>query len=459
MTLLAPQPATATVVARPRRRRRTPAADALLVLLGGNLGLVLAIGLARFGADTHGPGGLATWFGRLTGLLAEVLVLGQILLASRVPWLERAAGQDTLLRWHRRLAPVSLAALVAHPLLLVTAYTAQQPGAHWWGQLWTLSGSNLTAVLGVLLFVVAGFLSIRVLRRWMPYEGWYAVHLTTYAAVLLAWGHQLSLGSGVLHGQAVRFWWTAQLVTVLAAAGLYRIGLPLLRALRHRVRVEAVVREAEDVVSVHLRGHAIDRLRARGGQFIVWRFLTPDGWWRSHPFSLSSAPRDGRLRLTAREIGDGSRALADLQPGTWVVPEGPYGVLTDAVRTRPYVLLIGAGLGVAPIRALLEDIPGWVDTVVLHRASSEDTAVLHDELVELGERRDNTRVHLITGRRGKPDDPTRPLGPLQMHRLVPDVGHRDVYVCGPPGLTDDLLVSLRYLGVPDAQVHVESFEL
>ena len=129
------------------------------------------------------------------------------------------------------------------------------------------------------------------------------------------------------------------------------------------------------------------------------------------------------------------------------------------MRTRSKVLLIGAGLGIAPIRALLEDLPCGVDTEVVHRASTRDAAVLHHELEALAADRPATRVHLVTGRRGRSDDVMRPLGPLHLVTLVPDVKGRDVYVCGPPGLTQGIIENLRRLGVPGSQVHLESFDL
>jgi predicted ferric reductase len=461
MTLRAPQKAASHHDgAPPRHRHRRPlaAASLLLLLAGLNLGAVLAIGLTRLRLDVADPGGLALWGGRLTGLLAEVLVLAQILLAARVPWLEKAVGQDRLLRWHRNIAPLALVALVAHPLLLALSAANQHLGGVG-GELLSLGGAYLDATVGLGLFLALSAVSVRAVRQWMPYEGWYVLHLTAYVAVALAFGHQLGAGSTVLHGPLVRSWWMAQLALTLGAVVVYRFGLPLKLALRHRVRVTKVVRESDDVVSVHMTGHGLDELGAQGGQFMVWRFLTLRDWWRSHPYSLSAAPRDGLLRLTAREIGEGSRMLARLKPGTRVLAEGPYGVLTDAVRTRPEVLLIGAGLGISPIRALLEDMPCEVDVEVVHRASTRDAAVLHHELEALAAGRPLTRVHLVTGRRGRPDDRLRPLGPLHLRSLVPDITSRDVYVCGPPGLTAGIIENLRRLGVPGSQVHLESFEL
>ena len=221
---------------------------------------------------------------------------------------------------------------------------------------------------------------MRLVRRRLPYESWHLLHLTTYAAVVLAFLHQLTAGSTVLQGTLVRTWWLAQLVAVLGVALTHRVLVPLWVSARHRLRVVEVVREADDVVSVVVRGRDVHLLGAHGGQFLVWRFLDRSHVWRAHPFSLSAAPRDDLLRLTARQVGDGTRDLQHLRPGTRLLVEGPYGIMTAQARQTERVLLIGAGLGIAPLRALLEDLPTSVDTVVLHRASRPNDAVLHGEL-------------------------------------------------------------------------------
>lgn len=446
--------------ARPRSRSVRPhrAASLLLALGGVNVGIVLALGASRLGLDAAAPGGLALWGGRMTGLSAEVLVLAQVLLAARVPWLEAAVGQDRLLRWHRMLGPATLAAVLAHPVLIAVAYSARDGGG-WWSQLWTPGGDYLDATVAVGLLLVAGVVSVRVVRRFLPYEGWHLLHLGTYAAVLLAFGHQLDAGTVVLYSPVLRAWWAAQLVAVLAAVSIYRVGLPLWRTARHRVRVDAVVVEAPGVVSVYLYGRDLDRLGIRGGQFLRWRFLTADGWWRSHPFSVSAVPSRYEMRLTASQVGDGTAALARLRPGTRVAFEGPYGVLTRDARTRPRVLLVGAGSGIAPIRALLEDLPLDADAVVVQRASTVADAVLHGELRRIAAARPAVRVHLVTGPRGPATAPDRPLGPAQLLYMVPDVEQREVYLCGPPGLTDDLVATLRGLGVEPAHLRSETFHL
>lgn len=433
------------------------AARILMLAMGVDLGAVLAVGVARLPLDLTVPGGLATWSGRMAGLLAEVLVLGMVLLVARVPWLEGAVGQHRLVRWHRWLAPTALVAIIAHPVLLALGSAGQVRS--WWTSVMLLGSTSLDAVTGTALFVLAAVASIRVVRRRLPYEGWHLLHLTTYAAVIVAFGHQLSAGSAVLQGSLVRGWWTAQLVVVLALAIVYRVALPLLRSTRHGIRVQSVERHGRDVVTVTMQGRNLERLRARGGQFLVWRFLDSRHRWRAHPFSLSAVPTNHTLRFSAREVGDGTRALSGLRPGTRVLVEGPYGVLTAGVRSGDKVLLIGAGLGIAPIRALLEDLADHVDAVVIDRESTPDEAALHHELQAIAAARANTRLHLVTGPRGPSGHPDSPLSDRQLRDFVPDIEERDVYMCGPPGLTTQLLAVLRNLGVPRARIHTESFDL
>ena len=113
----------------------------------------------------------------------------------------------------------------------------------------------------------------------------------------------------------------------------------------------------------------LDRLRARAGQFFTWRFLTRDRWWEAHPFSLSAAPDGRRLRITVKGVGDYTAGLRAIPPGTRVIAEGPFGSFTPPARRRPRVALIAGGVGITPIRALLEDMPGEPgDIAVVYRA-------------------------------------------------------------------------------------------
>src|SRR5206468_4705463 len=154
---------------------------------------------------------------------------------------------------------------------------------------------------------------------------------------------------------------------------VFRLLAPLAGAFRYRLRVAEVVDEGPGVVSLRVTGRGLERLRAEAGQFFLWRFLTRDRWWTSHPFSLSAAPDGRSLRITVKALGDHSAKLATVPVGTRVLAEGPFGVFTEAARRRERVLLVAGGIGITPIRALLEQVRG--DAVVVYRVAHSDDIV------------------------------------------------------------------------------------
>jgi ferredoxin-NADP reductase len=225
--------------------------------------------------------------------------------------------------------------------------------------------------------------------------------------------------------------------------------------------VDRVVVESPGVVSVWVHGRRLDELGAEAGQFLLWRFLAPGHLWSAHPYSLSAVPDRGRLRITVKDAGDHSAALAHLRPGTPVIAEGPFGHFTLNKSRGSGLLLIAGGSGIGPIRALAEELVlrgprNHVDAVLLYRAGHVRNLALRDELDHLS-RSAGLRVTYLTGHRFELGGD--PLSAASLHRLVPDVRSRDVYVCGPAGMTHNVLRAMRELRVPVRQLHSEDFEM
>jgi len=392
--------------------------------------------------------------GQFLGLHAALLMILQLTLIARLPWLERGVGMDRLTSWHRWNGFALFWVVLLHPAFVIAGYAAEYDDSAW-GQFTTLAGltGSLVGMVAVVLVVVAAAVSVRYARRRLAYETWHAIHLVLYAAVALVLVHQLfEVSAFTAAPVAAAYWWGLWLFAIVALiAG--RLVLPLWRNARHRLRVAAVVPESPDVVSVYVRGRALDRLPARAGQFFIWRFPGHGRWWQANPFSLSAAPDGRSLRLTVKAVGDASSALRGIPVGSRVFAEGPYGAFTATHRTRDKTLLIAGGVGITPIRALLEELTG--DIVVLYRARTPRDAVLLEEVRALARMR-NAPVHLLTGRTAAGDPP---FGPAALLRLAPDVTERDVFVCGPPAMTTAVLRSLRELKVPRRQVHAERFSL
>lgn len=391
--------------------------------------------------------------GRLAGLYGSLLMAFQLLLVARLPWLDRRIGMDRLTSWHRWTGFGILWTLLAHAVFITFGY-ADSSGLDSVSQVVDLAETVegvLRAVVALAIIIVIGAVSARYARRRLAYETWHFIHLYTYVAVVLAFTHQVAVGTTFTSSSAATTYWYVVWGVALGAVVVGRVVLPLWRNRRHQLRVSAVVPESDDVVSIQVTGRDLDRLPARAGQFFLWRFLTRDRWWQANPFSLSAAPDGRTLRLTAKTAGDGTAALRHVKVGTRVFAEGPYGAFTALHRTRPDALLIAGGVGVTPIRALLEELHGHA--VVIYRVAADRDAVLYDELRELA-RVKGAELHLVTG----PVSPDK-LAPGELARLVPDITERDVFLCGPPPMMNAVLGSLRALAVPKPQIHFERFSL
>lgn len=400
--------------------------------------------------------------GRLTGLLASDLLLLQVLLMARIPVVEKAFGQERLARTHRLVGFTSFSAMLAHIGLVTWGYAAgdllRAPG-----ELWDLTVSYpgmLLAAAGTACLVMVVVTSIKAARKRLRYESWHLMHLYAYAGVGLALPHQLWTGQDFLASTARTVFWWGLWIACAASVLVWRIVLPLWRSARYRLRVTGVVEEGDGVVSVHLTSGRAALIEAEAGQFFTFRFLSGAGWTRGHPYSLSAAPDGRTLRITVKEVGDGSGALSRLRPGTRVLVEGPYGRLSPRARTRRKVALIGAGVGVTPLRALAEALPYAPGEVgLIHRFTGQP--LFEAELRQLSLER-GLQVMWLPGHRradgswlgdgmGAVDDLTA------LRHWLPDVAERDVYVCGPEPWARDVAACLSAAGLPHDQMHVESF--
>jgi predicted ferric reductase len=446
--------------ARSRLSGRTAIAAALwLVLLGNAAAIVWLWWHGGNVTRVHGTGEWLTSGARITGLLGAYSALVQVVLLSRLPLIERLVGFDRLTVWHRWNGHACLDLVLAHVVLSVWGY-ALMDKLSISNEIDTMLGGGIypgmiTATVGTALLIAVVLSSIVIARRRLPYEWWYAVHLTAYASIALAWFHQIPTGNELVLDRVAADYWRALYLVTLAGVLAFRVGLPVANAFRYRLRVADVVPEGAGVVSLHITGRGLDRLDARPGQFFLWRFLARGRWTKSHPFSLSAAPDGRSLRITVKALGDFTSRVGEIRPGTRVVAEGPFGSFTSDRRRRDRVLLVAGGIGITPVRALMEEArPG---SVVVYRVVRDEDVIFRSELEELARER-QLELHVVAGDHAT-EVGSRLLAPEHLRELVPDLSARDVYVCGPPAMTDVLVRNVRAAGVPARFVHAERFAL
>lgn len=467
----------------------------LWVFVLGNLAYILWITLFSGDGDALGYhwnsfSNFLLGMGRLTAFLAGYLALIEVVLLARLPFLERLAGFDRLTVWHRWNGHAVLDLILAHVFFTVWGYSrTEQTKTSWFREYWNwltlpqpkapVAGGGaigklppslsinlgpattspypgiITATIGTALILVVLLTSLVVVRRKLSYEWWYAVHFTAYAGIALSWFHMIPDGNELISDMTAANYWRAIYAFALALVLYYRLLRPIVNAFRFNLKVTEVIHEGPGVVSLRVSGRGLDRLGTRAGQFFFWRFFTKGFWYTQHPFSISEAPHGDSFRITVKNLGDHSARFGDIPVGTRVFAEGPFGVFTDQSRLETKALLIAGGIGITPVRALLEQMDG--DLIALYRVVSADDIVFSDELHRIAEDRGATVSYVVGDH--TTEEGRQLLSPQHLTELVPDIAERDVYICGPVAMIDSIVPNLRRVNVSRRHLHVERFAL
>jgi predicted ferric reductase len=427
-----------------------------------NLGIIVyfwAITSFPLWLDHTLPTGI--FLGRLAGLLATFCALMQFVLMSRGIWLEPIFGLDRLARAHRLNGLLTIMLMLLHPLLLAWGYGTlenrdiiAQIVAFW----------NLPFVLwasaALLLFCfIVGF-SLYILRKHLKFETWYFIHLATYAAIALLPWHQLTNGGTLTSNEFFRNYWILFYFLVALNMLIWRFGMPLYRYWRHGFTIEKIVAEVPRATSVYLAGKNMKDFHAKGGMFVLVRFLHKGLWWQEHPFTLSRLPNKKGIRLTIRQLGDFTNEIPALKPNTKVVVSGPYGAFTLDRARQKKILYIAGGIGITPIRSLIEEQASRAqpsDSILLYANRSHTDIALKDELDELAKRMPLQIHHILS------DDPDAPeqgfIDENKLRQLVPLIQEYSIFLCGPPPMMKGVIGALRNMGVLKSEIHFEQFSL
>jgi len=430
--------------------------DWAALLTGLGLGLTVAIELTALRAsDLTSFYLIVQTISRFAALIGTYFALLGILLVSRIPWVERGVGHDRLITWHRKLGPWSLYLIGFHVLLITVGYAGQFQEKILGEFINILTTFNWmwAALAGFIFMITAGVTSYKKARAKLSYEAWWTIHVSTYLAIALSFMHQILNGPMFISHPLNKAFWIFLYSAMVFCIVYWRIALPTYRSFRHGLKVEKIVIEGPNMVSVIMRGRDLDKLGAQGGQFFGWRFIAKGHALASHPYSLSAAPTAHYLRITVKDLGDHSRSLADLKPGTRVFMEGPYGAFTAGRASRKHVVLIGGGVGITPIRALMEEFRAGVQLDVIFRASKAEDLVLREEMDYLAAKSEGSiRIHYLVGSRKN-----HPMDAKSLKELVPRFADSDIYICGPAPLVEAVRAAAKELGVPKNRFHDEAF--
>jgi len=227
------------------------------------------------------------------------------------------------------------------------------------------------------------------------------------------------------------------------------------------VRVHAVDHLSHDVVRLLLKLPDSQRLQFLAGQYLD--FLLADG--RRRAFSIANAPHDDEfIELHIRHVDGGQftdwvfnqmkeRSILRIQAplGSFVLDEEP---------PRPMIFM-GGGTGFAPLKGQIEHALKTGMTQPMHLywgVRSREDLYLPDLPVQWVSERDNfTFVPVLS----EPDDDW-PGRTGWVHEAVvadfPNLSGYEMYMAGPPPMINAGRDAFRAAGMPDEQMHYDSFE-
>ncbi|MEO7617388.1 MAG: ferric reductase-like transmembrane domain-containing protein, partial [Candidatus Saccharibacteria bacterium] len=328
-------------------------------ILGINAAFILIWWFIYSGIPATTPSAKLIALGRLSGLVAAYAALIELFLMSRLPSVERAFGLERLVNLHRWNGQIVFYSFIVHPILLSYGYQVDgkpSPIGQFVVFLQTYP-DMIKALIGSILFLSLGGISYSLIRKRITYEAWYIIHLTAYIAIILAFFHQLSTGGDFIGHKTFSLYWTTMIIATFALITVYRFFSPGLILWFNKPHVSRVEAESTVVFSVYIAGKNFDRLHIRAGQYFGFQFLGSSLWGQSHPFTISKNPTDTELRITFKIYGGYTARLSKIKPGTKVLLDGPRGNSTWERSRLPHTLMIAGGIGITPMRALIEAAP------------------------------------------------------------------------------------------------------
>lgn len=396
---------------------------------------------------------------RLFGLLAVYAVLMQFMMRGRAVWVEEVFGLNNLFTAHRLNGYLVIILIYLHLTLMTIAYSmiGKTDFISQIVDFFLHYDDVWQAMIAVILFTVIVGFSIYIVRKRLKYETWYYIHLLTYLAIAFAWGHQLKLGSDFAN-QLFVYYWYALYIVVFGNVLFFRFFRQIYLFFVYRFYVEKVVREADGAVSIYIGGKNLSKFHIHPGQFMILRFLDKKRWWEEHPFSLSSAPKDNLLRITVKDVGDFTHEIHGLKKGTPILLDGPFGTFTLKRSVKDKFLFIAGGIGITPMRALIDETAPLKKDMVLLYSNKTQEIIFLEELDKLLEKY-TFPIHYIVTQDPNFKGETGRIDGEKIKKLCPDFLERDIYLCGPPPMMEAIIKDLKHMGVPHSQLHYEKFTL
>jgi predicted ferric reductase len=419
----------------------------LIVMLGFYLGTLQ-------GLNTTSAKFIA--IGRITGIIATFAVLIEVLILSRMPFIEKNFNLEQIIQLHRYNGFVIIFAIVAHAVFITYGY-ALQTSSGLLSQFLSLNTDFedvLYATIGTVIFFAITVTSIKFLRKKIPYEIWFFTHVLVYGAILLASLHQLNSGFDFVTQDWLKYYWIFLYVAVFGLLAWYRFIRPIYYVSRYDFKVLKIAKESNSIFSIYITGNNVDRLEYESGQYAVFRFLSKGFWYESHPFSFSVNRNSNYLRISFKKTsGDFTNKMPSIQPGSRVLIDGPRGAFIANRCASKVVYLIAGGVGITPFRAMIPDfIKKNKKVVLIYSAESIREMAYYSYFKQLNDQKEITLIAYETNKNNY-------LNTDLLKKIYGvNTSISNTYICGPEPMMISVKKSLNELGIQKSQIFTEEFK-
>lgn len=399
--------------------------------------------------------------GGLLGLLSALAVLYQFILQSRLPILERYVGTPLIHRLHRYNGYLIFWLLLGHVFFVTLGHSRLHEISFFHQYIDQVLHYPFVLFASFAFWLLMGVIitSITMVRKRLRYEYWYGIHLAVYAVILLGFLHQINNGATLLGSEWLKTYWIAFYILVLGSVAYFRFIRLILRYLKYGFYVSRAEKETPDTISIYIgTKKPLPADFFIPGQFGIWRFFSRKLWWQAHPFTISSGSPSRGLRLTPKAVGDFTIDLQKIKPGTKLFFDGPHGVFTTERLEGKKPLFIAGGIGITPIRVMLEGLGNKAkDAIVIHAVKTPEDEALSGELKSIA-KKTGAKLHYVYSEKAPPGKTRSHIDEVSLKKIVQDPQDRAVALCGPPPMMDAVEQELVKLGINKEDIHTERFD-
>lgn len=395
--------------------------------------------------DDGRPNFLRQYAGEMLGANNIILMACSLFLSTRPKWAEQYfGGLDKMYMTHRHTGTAAFLLIFVHVLTVPITTTGWKLGNY-------LAVIAFAGIIATVLITLAPRIPFLGWLAGGDYETWKKIKRLMGIFFILAFIHALTVPTPLNALVAITWVQIFFIIGTLSYlyteifGGFFKKFLPY--------KVEAVKHPNNSITEVTLRAKKDPIAKHRAGQFLFVRFPGDKQLNESHPFTISSAPSEGVLRLTIKASGDFTRELsAQLQAGADAIIDGAYGQFNYKTGSKKQIWIAG-GIGITPFLSWIRDLDHELSHEIdfYYTVAVPEEALFVDEIERAAQKHKSFRAHVSN---------TSKDGRLTVDRIIASSGEpagKDVYMCGPIRLVEAFRDSFKIKGLKDDNIHYEEF--